>query len=191
MAATTPGDKDALRRDLRARRAAHVAGLTEGARREQEIALARQVAPVMESVGRLASYMPIGHEIRPDAIEADIPGPILIPWFASRDAPMLFRENDGGGRPGPWGVVQPDAAARSGTPDCLLVPLVGATPAGDRLGQGQGHFDRTIAKLRAEGPLVTIGLAWDCQIVPVLPTDDWDEVLDFVATPTRLYEAAI
>ncbi|MBV7256655.1 5-formyltetrahydrofolate cyclo-ligase [Pacificimonas sp. WHA3] len=182
--------KDRLRRDLRAARAAHVGGLSDTGRRAAEQAVAEQIQDVVAAASCLGSYAPMGHEINPAAIEERGKGVIALPWFSNRASPMMFRNVTGALEPGPWGVMQPPSRAAPSRPDVLLVPLVGATPAGDRLGQGQGHFDRCISALRGEGPLTTIGLAWDCQMVEEVPTDTWDEMLDMIATPTRLYARA-
>jgi len=54
------------------------------------------------------------------------------------------------------GLPSPDG--RPADPDVLLVPCLGFTPEGFRLGYGGGYFDRYLA----DHPEVTaIGLAWD------------------------------
>ena len=69
--------------------------------------------------------------------------------------------------PGPLGIPQPPATAPQVTPDLLLVPLLAATLDGVRLGQGGGYYDRTLAALRAKGPVTAVGLAWEVQIADV------------------------
>jgi len=87
--------------------------------------------------------------------------------------------------PSPWGVLQPSATADGLAPDLVLVPLVAADRNCTRIGHGKGHYDRAIAHLRAGNPrLITIGLAWDTQILDdPIPGDPWDEPLDAIATP--------
>jgi 5-formyltetrahydrofolate cyclo-ligase len=79
---------------------------------------------------------------------------------------------------------QPSDDAEPLTPDVLFVPLVGFTPALERLGQGGGHYDRWLAE---HPPRLTIGLAWDVQACDTLPTEHHDQRLDAVITPTRIY----
>ena len=187
----TGDTKSALRTAMRARRRAEVASLTAAQRQALESALAAHVLPLLQQTRSPGSYLPHGAEISPAIIEAEFGGEISWPFFEDRAAAMDFRS--GSGRvDGPWGVPQPEARG-SGVhmPDALLVPLLAATAEGLRLGQGGGHYDRYLAARRAAGgaPL-TVGLAWDCQIVEELPADPWDETLDYIATPTRLYGPA-
>lgn len=113
---------------------------------------------------------------------------IALPWFADRDAQMSFRERGETIEPGPFGIAQPSAAMPLLAPDTLLVPLVAVDMHGNRLGQGQGHYDRALAAMRTERSVCAIGLAWECQLVDALPADDWDQPLDFILTPDRLIE---
>ncbi len=82
-----------------------------------------------------------------------------------------------------FGVREPSADAPVLEPDTLLVPLLGFDRAGGRLGYGAGHYDRTLARLRARKPVTAIGLAYACQEVPLVPTAPTDQRLDGVLTP--------
>ncbi|MBM4292619.1 MAG: 5-formyltetrahydrofolate cyclo-ligase, partial [Deltaproteobacteria bacterium] len=59
--------------------------------------------------------------------------------------------------------------------DALLVPGVGFSPSGARLGLGGGFYDRTLAATpqRTSAPL-TFGVAFSLQITEGLPVDPWD-----------------
>ena len=92
---------------------------------------------------------------------------------------------DDGLEPGPLGHFQPAADADEVFPDVAFVPLLAFTPAGERLGQGGGHYDRWLGENPA---VVAIGMAWDSQLVESLPVESHDRHLRAVVTPTRLYE---
>lgn len=64
--------------------------------------------------------------------------------------------------------------------DVILLPLVGFSRNGDRLGMGAGYYDRTLGKL--EKTPILIGLAYESQEIPNIPTDEWDISLDYVIT---------
>lgn len=149
--------------------------------------LLQRVMPHLQSARAVACYHPMRDEIDPlmvmDTVVAE--GKIAaLPWFAGRDDAMMFREAPAA-EPGPWGVRQPSGAAAIARPDVVLVPLVAADTACNRIGHGKGHYDRALAHLREAGPVRTIGLAWDVQILDdIIPADDWDVPLDAVATPS-------
>ena len=86
----------------------------------------------------------------------------------------------------PWGVLQPAAEAPAVAPDIVLVPIVLADRRGTRIGHGKGHYDRALAHLRQSGPVFTIGLCWESQLIDSpIPADPWDVPLDAIATPAE------
>jgi 5-formyltetrahydrofolate cyclo-ligase len=64
--------------------------------------------------------------------------------------------------------------------DVVVVPGLAFTVDGRRLGQGGGHYDRFLPRLRPD--CVTVGAAFAEQIVDELPTDPHDVRLDLVVT---------
>jgi 5-formyltetrahydrofolate cyclo-ligase len=52
----------------------------------------------------------------------------------------------------------------------VIVPLVAATLAGDRLGNGAGHYDR----LLSQWPRPAIGVALSVQLVDTVPLEPHD-----------------
>ncbi len=80
-------------------------------------------------------------------------------------------------------VMEPDSEKPRVDPTLLLVPLLAFDQECRRLGFGQGHYDRTLARLRAgKTPVMAIGVAFSMQEVPKVPTDDYDQTLDMVVT---------
>ncbi|MFZ4110206.1 MAG: 5-formyltetrahydrofolate cyclo-ligase [Polymorphobacter sp.] len=180
--------KTALRRHLRATRSALIKDITPAARETLERALAVVAAPVTSLAHMPASYAAYGSEIDPQFIEPDLPHHAFPK--VSDGTLYFYRAERMTLRPGFGNILEPDTNAPQEIPDLVLVPLIGATLAGRRLGQGAGYYDRTLARLRAAGRVTALGLAWDVQIVAGLPADPWDEMLDWIATPTRLVECA-
>ncbi len=68
--------------------------------------------------------------------------------------------------------------------DFLLVPGIGFSVDGCRLGRGKGFFDRMLA--RASG--VKCGVAFDWQITAALPVEPHDIRVDCILTPTRWHQ---
>jgi 5-formyltetrahydrofolate cyclo-ligase len=179
-----PRDKAALRGFYRQRRAAHVEALGSEARLEAERALATRIAPLAGLPGPAASYWGVGDEIDPRWAEAVL-GPLSLPRIAG-GAMTFHLANAAKLARGPLSIPQPPADSPMVTPRLLLVPLLAVTREGLRLGQGGGYYDRTLAALRANGPVVAVGLAFDVQIADWLPAETHDAPMDWIATPTQL-----
>lgn len=182
----TDDPKPALRQIARAARRDYVASLTTTSREAAERDLAKIIAPLLAGVRNPASYAAVGDEIDPRWIEERM-GPHAFPRINGRNI-SFHRTSWAEMRPGPLNIPEPPPNSPEITPDLLLVPLLAATRTGIRLGQGGGYYDRALAGLRSKGPVTAIGLAWDVQIVDALPRDPWDQLLDHIATPTRLVD---
>jgi len=77
-------------------------------------------------------------------------------------------------------VVVPEEQPDPTTVDVVVVPGVAFTPAGARLGQGGGWYDRFLAEVRPDCTL--IGVGFDPQLVDALPTEAHDISLDIIVT---------
>lgn len=86
-----------------------------------------------------------------------------------------------------YGIPEPDArlpiSAR--TLDLLLVPLVGFSREGHRLGMGGGYYDRTFKELGAWKKVFKLGVGYEFQQTE-FPVEHWDQPLDGVVTEREL-----
>ena len=184
MAVPSPTKSELRTRALAVRRD-YARSLAPELRASLEAALAQRVLPHLIGARIVAGYHPLKDEISPypvlDAI--GVGQRAVLPWFLDRDSRLIFREAPAV-EPSPWGVLQPAPAAEALAPDVVLVPLVAADRQGRRIGHGKGHYDRALSHLREGGTVLTIGLAWEMQILdePIEP-DPWDVPLDAIATP--------
>ena len=171
--------KAEARRDAQAaRRTAHAAG--------QGDACAHLLDALAPHLGRpVSGYWPIRTEIDPrPAMEAAAShGPVLLPVVEAPGRALAFRRWTPGAAlvPGPFGTLVPEAGEAM-EPRALIVPLLAFTARGDRLGYGGGFYDRTLAGLRARGPVAAIGFAFAAQEARALPLDPTDERLDLIVT---------
>lgn len=181
-------DKVALRRLARERRKEFVEGLGCADREALEAQLAGVLAPLLASSHIVGGYCPMPSEISPfPALEAATAkgATVAYPAFADHQAMFRFLAGDPS-EAGPWACFQPPLDAPEVHPDLVLVPLVAIDGKGTRLGQGKGHYDRVLARLRERGALL-IGLGWEVQKVEaVIPVDPWDVALDGFASPEGL-----
>lgn len=184
-------DKAALRVRLRALRRRLAAEIPDAAQRA-----ARRLPLVRLPPFQLfALYRPIGSELDPqpllDMLKRHGARPAL-PATSARDEAMAFRLWDAGVRlePDAFGIPAPPPFAPVVAPDLVIAPLLGFDRRGGRLGQGAGHYDRTLANLRASKPVFVIGLAFSGQELAELPMEAHDQRLDAILTETDYIEVS-
>ncbi|MEQ1849719.1 MAG: 5-formyltetrahydrofolate cyclo-ligase [Candidatus Peribacteraceae bacterium] len=72
--------------------------------------------------------------------------------------------------------------------DLVLVPGRAFTPRGERMGRGNGGYDRWLSEQRKRNEKTrTLGICFDCQLVQEMPVEKHDEKVDAVLTATRKY----
>ena len=90
--------------------------------------------------------------------------------------PTLIRNCEEDLELGPYGIKHPKSnrTARINVDelDLVVVPGIAFDKKGHRLGRGAGYYDRFLARLPKDVP--TVGLAFDFQMVNVLPHQDHD-----------------
>lgn len=95
--------------------------------------------------------------------------------------------------PGAFGILEPPADAPPASPGDLsgalvCVPGVAFGVMGQRLGRGQGHYDRFLAEFCAEA--ITVGLAYSFQLLDRIPEDSFDRRLNLIVTESAVISAA-
>ena len=90
-----------------------------------------------------------------------------------------------------WNIKQPPdtekrpEALEKGSLDVMLLPGMAFSVKGQRLGRGKGYYDKYLTKAVNSGMKpVTIALAFDEQILPDIPCDDHDFILDAILSPS-------
>lgn len=141
----------------------------------------------------LAGYMPMRTEISPLGAMAVMAqsGPVCVPVIQAKATPLRFAR---------W---TPDTAMVTGgfgaqvpadpvwlEPAVLIVPLVAFDRRGGRLGYGGGFYDRTLAALRAQHPVVAVGFAFAAQEADNLPLEPTDQPLDMIVTEDEIITCA-
>ncbi|WP_374351018.1 5-formyltetrahydrofolate cyclo-ligase [Chitinimonas sp.] len=185
-------DKTALRRQLRQRRRA----LTPLQRRQAEVAVARQLRRLIRRGQRVAAYMAFGTELslRSWLEQAALHGvSVYLPQIPAHGRKMRFSAWHAASawRRNRFGIAEQRSrqtlAARQ--LDVVLLPLVGFDLAGNRLGQGGGYYDATLAFRRLQThwkkPRL-YGIAFDCQRVEQLPVEVHDIRLDGIISESGL-----
>jgi 5-formyltetrahydrofolate cyclo-ligase len=81
-------------------------------------------------------------------------------------------------------ILGPANSAETVTPDIIIIPGLGFSKDGKRLGRGKGFYDRYLEFSTA----VKIGIAFETQIISGLPADAHDVPMDFVVTDKSIYK---
>lgn len=92
---------------------------------------------------------------------------------------------------GNFSVLEPQERQTIIEPDILIVPMLGFTPKGDRIGYGKGYYDRALTQLKAQGKARwCIGVAYDELRLPKdYQAQAHDVRMDIVVTPSQLFFA--
>lgn len=156
-------------------------------------ALARRLLerqPVWARAGAVLFYAPMPDEVDlwPLLEQAVAAGrEVGLPrYVASRDEYEAARIGDVSADVvvGHWGIREPGpkcVAIPLNRLDLALVPGVGFDCRGRRLGRGRGFYDRLLSTVVG----VRCGVALDTQVLPEIPHEPHDQLLDCILTPTR------
>ena len=161
--------KRVLRALMRQVRAVIAADEPDRRRRSEEICTA-VIGSIELAVHRPGSLHALLYD--PLAGEPDLEA--LASWCADKEFETYLPEVDGDALLVMPGDLDP------GLLDVVVVPGLAFTPDGRRLGQGGGHFDRFLPRLR--GDCLRIGVAFEEQLVADLPTSPNDIAVDLVIT---------
>lgn len=174
--------KAALRRSTsRARRS-----LEPHQRASANAAISRRLlaVPTLLRAHTILAYAPMAEEADPtDAVLALRERGIrtLLPRVRGDDLDLVRVADDRMLAIGFRGIREPAGPAVDPTVvDAVLVPGLAFDLSGGRTGHGGGHYDRLLARLPFD--CLRVGIAFACQIVPRVPMQLHDEVVDVVVT---------
>ncbi|MCI4644562.1 MAG: 5-formyltetrahydrofolate cyclo-ligase [Hyphomonadaceae bacterium] len=134
----------------------------------------------------VAGYLAIGSEI--DALplmkHLEKAGAELSLPRIEEDGSMTYRRWSPGEplERRPFGLSEPCSSAPEVWPTLILTPLLAFDQMGNRLGYGQGHYDRTLSRLREAGRAFACALAYHGQLVDEVPVESHDQPLDWAVT---------
>ncbi len=117
---------------------------------------------------------------------------VILPRFVARDRiyeACRIADLQADLRSGHFGILEPQPACpvfALNRLDLVLVPGVGFTRSGWRLGRGKGYYDRLLASVRG----LKCGIAFDWQVVGELPAEPHDIRLNCILTPTCWHDCA-
>jgi 5-formyltetrahydrofolate cyclo-ligase len=187
MTAETKARKRELRSELIAARAR--LSQEERFERSQQVAARVDALPLLAGARVVAIYASLGTEVDSGVLyrrlhdrglrclyPRSIPGERRL-VFCPCEPWELVR--------GPLGAAEPPPGTREvdlGDVDAFVMPGVGFSLDGLRLGRGGGYYDAT---LKQAPRALRIGVGFDLQVLPELPRDPHDVPLDALVTESR------
>ncbi len=185
--------------DLRARMRPKLAAMSASQRHEASAAACRRLMELeaFAHASMVMLYLPLAREVdlTPVAIRCFQTGKTVcvprVDWeHKDMDAVGVTSFDDHVMEVDEHGLRTP----RDGSPlvptliDLVVVPGLAFDTECRRLGRGGGFYDRFLGRLRPE--TITIGLAYDVQIVDAVPAGERDLSVDLVVTDRRVARAA-
>lgn len=118
---------------------------------------------------------------------------LLVPYCQGDDLKLFRLRSMAELAPGSFGILEPvehlrtvpDRQASIHEVDLVVAPGVAFDRQGGRLGHGRGYYDRLLAQARPD--TILVGLAYERQIFPELPTLPTDVRMHKVITETNIY----
>ena len=135
---------------------------------------------------KIGAYYPLGNEVRTQDIMQEILSQgkeLFLPKVV--DDNLEFRKINGFSslQTGIFDIMEPkDECKKDNNLDILIVPTIGITPKGVRLGYGHGFYDKFLAKNKIE----TISPVLEKQIINKIPKLEHDIVMDWVVTEKQV-----
>jgi 5-formyltetrahydrofolate cyclo-ligase len=139
---------------------------------------------------KIGAYYPIGSEMLTQDImqEALSEGKeVFLPKVVGKNIEFRKIENFSNLENGSFDIMEPrNECPVNNNLDVILVPTVGISPKGVRLGYGHGFYDRFLAENKIE----TISLTLEKQIIKNIPRSDYDVIIDWIVTEDRIIDTS-
>ncbi len=143
---------------------------------------------VFRDAQKIGVYYPIGSEILTQDIIQELLSngkDVFLPKVMEKNIEFRKIVDFSSLEKGSFDIMEPkDDCQIDNALDVVLVPTVGISPIGVRLGYGQGFYDRYLA----EHKVITISLTFEKQIIKNIPKSEHDIIIDWIVTEERIVE---
>jgi 5-formyltetrahydrofolate cyclo-ligase len=137
---------------------------------------------------KIGAYYPIGSEVFTQDIIQELLSQakeVFLPKVVGKKMEFRKIENFSSLEQGSFDIMEPkDDCPVDNNLDVILVPTVGISPTGVRLGYGHGFYD----KFLTENKTLTISLTYEKQIIKNIPKSNHDVLIDWIATEDKIIQ---
>ncbi|MHA7734380.1 5-formyltetrahydrofolate cyclo-ligase [Nitrosopumilus sp. S6] len=143
---------------------------------------------VFRDAQKIGAYYPIGSEILTQDIIQELLSngkEVFLPRVSGEQMDFKKISDFSSLEKGSFDIMEPKIEYKTeNNLDVVLVPTVGITPKGVRLGYGHGFYDKFLANHK----IATISLTLEKQVVKSIPKSDHDILIDWIVTEDRIIE---
>ncbi len=136
----------------------------------------------------IAFYYPIGSEVKTQDLMLKVLSlgkDVLLPKVQEDELDFRKITDLNSLEKGSFDIMEPkDNCEKSDKIDVIIVPTVGISADGNRLGYGHGYYDRFLAKTDA----VSIALTYEKQIIKSVPSTENDVTINWIVTEDRFFK---
>ena len=176
-------EKKALRKNLLERRDGTSFDMMKIA--SQQIHKKLRKSKIFKEATKIGAYYPIGSEVLTQDIMQEILSEgkeLFLPKVKGKKIEFRKITDFSCLERGGFDIMEPKEDCPVGNSlDLLLVPTVGISKEGVRLGYGHGFYD----KFLSENQIETIALTYEKQIIKKIPKSDHDIIMNWILTEER------
>ncbi len=144
---------------------------------------------ITNSTGIVAGFNSLSDEPDLSLLYTSLANPIVFPKLSETDSSLIQFTRVENYISEKWevsslGFKHPSSVQAVGADEItfMLVPGLGFSSRGERLGRGKGFYDRYLQNFKG----LKVGVCFDCQWNEGhLPTDSWDIGMDYIVTETK------
>lgn len=140
---------------------------------------------IFREAQKIGAYYPIGSEVLTQDIMQEILSAgkeLFLPKVVADEIEFRKITDFSCLERGSFDILEPnDDCSADNNLDLILVPTVGISQDGVRLGYGQGFFDKFLSKNKVE----TISLVYEKQVIKKIPSLDHDIPMNWILSEDR------
>ncbi len=154
--------------------------------------------PSYQAAGTVLFYVDVRNEVQTGWVLSEVLAAdkrLVVPFCVDRELELFWLQDLKELAKGRFGILEPKPELRT-LPDrrispeeldFLVVPGVAFDRHGGRMGHGFGFYDHLLSQIPPGVP--KIGLGFECQMLPRVPTEPHDVPLDTIVTEAAVYSS--